>query len=472
MSTRLHAASASCAVLATGGLALVLWRAFPGEGSAAVAGVLVALAVVSATYAAWHVEPAWMITGGLVLSCFNSNWDAFGLPRFVAPDRLLLLAGLLALLLRAPPARGRPPLRLEAVHVILIAALVWAVGSALAAGTIGRTETAFELTDRFAVPFAVFAAAPFAFRTRRHRQTFLAVVVVFGAYLGLTAVFEIVGPRALVFPRFILSETTGYHVTRARGPFLEADVNGTGLFTCLALALVAAATWRRRFSRWAALAVAFVCAIGLLFTLTRSVWLGAVGATAVTMLSAPELRRWALPVSALTAVAVAGLLALLPGFAQRASERRAAQASLWERANVNAAALAMAEQRPLLGYGLGRFADRNGDWFPLLDDIPQVGQRRLGIHNVFLALTTELGLIGATLFTLGMATAVGRALRRRGPPELRPWRRALLAIALFWFVVANFAPFGQVFPSMIVWLVAGIVLGCDDRATQPEAVRG
>jgi O-antigen ligase len=428
---------------------------------------LVLVALPAAAYLAWHVEPAWTLTAALVLSCFNSNWEAFGLPRFVAPDRMLLLAGLAALLLRAPPAR--PPLRLGTVHVVLAATLAWAVGSALAAGTAGRGDTLFELLDRFAVPFAVFAAAPLAFRTRRHRQGFLAVIVAFGAYLGLTAVFETVGPRALVFPRFILSDSLGYHAARARGPFLEADVNGTGLFVCGTLALVAAATWRGA-GRVAAYAVAMLCAIGVLFTLTRSVWAGAVFAAAVTLVSASELRRFAVPVAVAAALAVAGLLVAVPGFDQKAAERRAAQRSVWERANVNAAAFAMLEARPMLGFGLGRFAERNGDYFPLLDDVPQVGQRHLGIHNVFLALATELGLIGASLFALGLLMAVAGALRRRGPPELRPWRRALLAIALFWGVVASFAPLGQVFPSLIVWLMAGIVLGAA-AAPGAEAAR-
>jgi O-antigen ligase len=447
---------------------LLLSRTLPEGGYAAVATAAGGVGLIAAIYLAWHVEPAWMLSGALVLSCFSSNWDVVGLPRFVAPDRLLLAAGALGLLLRAPPARLRPPLRLWPVHALLAAALAWATGSALGAGTIARGDTIFVLLDRFAVPFAVFTLAPLAFRTRRQRQSFLAVAVTFGAYLGLTTLFEALGLRALVFPRFIVSDSVGYHVARARGPFLEANVNGIGLYACTALALVAAATWRQRWRRWAAIGVALVCAVALIFTLTRSVWLAAVVATAATMLAARELRRWLLPVVALAVAMVAALFALLPALDQQVAERRAAQRSVWERENVDAAAIAMIRQRPLVGFGLGTFNERNGDYFPLLDDLPQVSERRLAIHNVFLALATELGLIGVTLFALGLAAAVGGALRLRGPPELRPWQLALLAIALFWFVVANFAPIGQVFPSMIVWLVAGIVHGAADDAAAPS----
>jgi O-antigen ligase len=125
----------------------------------------------------------------------------------------------------------------------------------------------------------------------------------------------------------------------------------------------------------------------------------------------------------------------------------------------NAAALAMVAERPLLGFGWSSFREHNGEYFPLLEDVPQTAQRRLGIHNVVLTFATELGLIGATLFVLSFLLAVGRGVLTRGPPELRPWRIGLLAIALFWGVVAMFAPLGQVLPTLIPWLWAGIVVG-------------
>ena len=31
-------------------------------------------------------------------------------------------------------------------------------------------------------------------------------------------------------------------------------------------------------------------------------------------------------------------------------------------------------------------------------------------------------------------------------------------MAIFWVIVANFAPTGQVFPSLVVWFWAGVVL--------------
>jgi O-antigen ligase len=202
-----------------------------------------------------------------------------------------------------------------------------------------------------------------------------------------------------------------------------------------------------------------LCAIGLMFTLTRSVWVGAIVATTLTMASTRELRRFLLPTAVTATAIVLATLALMPGFGLRVDERSGAERSVWERQNVNAAAVTMVSERPLLGFGLGTFNEQNSNYFPLLSDTPQVAEQRLGVHNVFLSMATELGLVGATLFVVSFIWAIGSAVRAPGPPDLRPWRVGLLAIAIFWLIVANAAPLGQVFPTMITWLWAGIILG-------------
>jgi O-antigen ligase len=336
-----------------------------------------------------------------------------------------------------------------------------------------QSEILFLIADRMIVPFAVFLVAPFAFRTRHQREILVATMVVFGAYIGLTTLFETLGPRALVIPPGILDASIGYHIGRGRGPFLEGSVNGVAMYTVIAFAGVALVTWRGLWSRLFAIGVASVCALGLLFTLTRSVWVAAIVATAATMILTRELRRYLLPAAVVAFGSLSILFSALPGLALRAEERRGVESSVWERENVNAAALQMAWVRPLVGVGLGTFNQRNADYFPLLDDIPQVAERHLAIHNVFLRLLTESGLIGVTLFLASVVTPVGTALFRRGPPEARRWQTALLAVFLFWIVVANFAPIGQVFTSTIVWMLAGATLAaCADvspvaRGTRP-----
>jgi hypothetical protein len=98
-------------------------------------------AVLGLTYLTWHASPAWLFTAAIIASTFNSNWDAFGLPSGFAPDRLILVAAILALLLPSAGARARPPLEFQPVHLLWGLALVWALGSAIAAGTLTESMT-------------------------------------------------------------------------------------------------------------------------------------------------------------------------------------------------------------------------------------------------------------------------------------------------------------------------------------------
>ena len=413
-------------------------------------------------YLAWNTPPAWLITGAIMLCPFNSNWAAFGFPAGFAPDRLLLLAGILGLILRTPPARDRPRLVATPLHALFAATVLWAIGSGIAAHTITDQDSLFFIVDRLVVPFLLFSLAPYAFREARDRTILLGAFVALGAYVGLTTLFETVGPHALVFPKFILDPSVGFHLRfgeRARGPFLEAGVNGIGLYACAVAAAIGAYTFRQRWARIVAMLVVGLCAVGILFTLTRAVWLAAVVATVVTMLLVRELRRWFVPAMVGAALLIGTALLVVPGMQDMVSVRESSERSVWERRDVDAAALTMVAERPLLGFGLNTFSEKNAEYYPLLDDIPQVAERRIGIHNVFLLFATELGLVGLTLFLASLAAAVGTALTTRGPPELRPWRIGLIAITIFWLVEANFAPLGHVFPDMIIWLWAGVVLG-------------
>lgn len=458
------------AAIAAGGAAgLILVAGSPHSTLLAVfaVGLVLALAL---GFLAWRTDPAWLMTAALIASSFNGNWAELGVPGGIAPDRLLLLAAIGGLLLRAPAARDRPRFRPHAVHGLLAATLLWAVGSAIAAGTLGRSETIFFIFDRLAVPFAVFALAPLTFRSARHRNGFLAGLVAFGGYLGLTALFETVGPDALVLPGFI--NDVGFQTDRAQGPFLEATVNGVALYTCCVAAAIAVATWSGR-PRLLAAVVLLLCTPGLLFTLTRSVWIASVAATLLTFALVPRLRSLLVPVTVGAAALVLLLLALFPKLDTSVSERSANRLTVWERQYVNAAAVEMVHERPLVGFGLGTFNDRNAEHFPLLEDVPQVvtvPTTQIDIHNVFLLFAVEQGLIGAALLVAGLISVVAAALVARGPPELVPWRIGLFAIAVYWIVAANFAPLGQVLPNLIVWLWAGIVLGGTAGWTEP--VRG
>jgi putative inorganic carbon (hco3(-)) transporter len=439
------------------------------QGYLALYYLLVVAVLAALAFLAWQVEPAWFLGGALILSSFNGNWGEFGLPPNIAPDRLLLLAGLAAVLLRAPRVRDRPSFELKPIHWMLALTLLYVIGSALWAGTYDEGATFFSFADRMAVPFGVFLLAPFALRTEGQRRILLGMLVGFGGYLGLTAFFESNGPDALVWPGFINDPAVGIHEGRARGPSLEAAANGFALYVGAVAGVMAVATWSSLRWRVLAGAVTLLCGFGMLATVTRSVWLAGALATAVTMLAVRELRRFILPAAVGGVAMVLVAFAVDPTLEDEAGDRAGAERSVWDRENSNATALAMIKDRPVFGFGFETYDVYDDDYIQLLEDVP-ITAVRPELHNVFLSLGSELGLVGGLLFLGSFLFAIGGAIVTRGPPELYPWRAGLLAVAIAWAVIAAFVPFGQVFSSLAPWVLAAVIVGGSARpAPQPAA---
>lgn len=404
-----------------------------------------------------YVDAAWPLTAGLLLSVFSGNWEALGIP--LGLDRLLLLPGIAAVFLqqlRHDEDAPRP--RVLPVHWLLAAFTLYAIGSAIFAGTLLEREPLFALLDKLGiVPFLLFVVASVAFASRRQRDVLLTGLVLLGAYLGLTALFETLEVRTLVFPAYINDPSLGIHVERARGPFLEAAANGLALYACGVAAAIGFATWRSPWARRSAAAVALLCGLGLIFTLTRQVWLGATLATVVTFLVVPDLRRFLLPSVLAAGLLVGGSFVAVAGLQEQSSERTGSSRPVWDRLNSNRAALEMVRVEPLLGAGWYRFGPESPDFYQLADGFPLTEVDRP--HSVFVATAAELGLVGLMLLLAVLWLGIGRQIRQRGPPELRPWRIGLLAITINWLVIANFTPLGYAFANYLPWVLAGVVMG-------------
>lgn len=415
-----------------------------------VAAALVAL--VGGMVLALSARPAWPLSVGLALTAFSGHWHDMGIP--VPLDRLLLAAGILSALVRR--WRTTPVgLRTRPIDWLLVVVALYATCSAVLAGTLDDSGARFVLLDRFSLlGFVLFYVAPSAYAEERDRRILLGVLVALGAYLGLTALFETVGPRSLLFPRYIDDPAVGIHFDRARGPLAEAAGNGLALYACAVAAVIAAATWRQPQVRRLAAAIAVLCLLGTLFTLTRSVWLGAAGGTFMALLAARGTRRYALPALAGGGLAVALVLIMVPGFAAHAERRRTDARPLWDRYNSNAAAQRMVDARPAFGFGWGRFASESGRYYRQGPDYPLTGVRDL--HNVYLSNVVELGLVGTGLWLAALLAAIGTGILRRGPPSLRPWQVGLVAVATCYALAAAATPLGFALPTLLLWAWAGL----------------
>jgi putative inorganic carbon (hco3(-)) transporter len=424
---------------------------------------MVAVAAAAGAYLALRVDLAWTFSAAIAMAVFSGNYRQAGLP--VPPDRALLAFGLILLWWRSKPGyRAKHPElaasaapRSGATEWLIVVAAAYAVVSAAWAGTLLQHDGAYGLLDRYGlVPFAVFLLAPRIYATERARNALLATLVALGAYLGATALAEGLGIDALVFPHYILDPTVGIHFGRARGPFVEAVADGLGLFACGVAAGVAIARWRDPILRMIAAAVICLCAVGIVMTLTRAVWLASIVGPLVALLLVPRTRRW-VPLVALTGAVIAvGAFQLVPGLSHKADDRAQDERPIWDRLNTDAAAVRMIEHRPLTGFGWDSFVQRGPDYLRQQGNYPLTGAG-LNVHNVFLSHAVELGLIGLALWLAAFLAAIGGAALRSVPPPLEPWRIGLVALAVNWIVVANFGPLGYAFPTLLLWTWAGVV---------------
>jgi putative inorganic carbon (HCO3(-)) transporter len=410
-------------------------------------------------------EPAYVLlfTAGVIADAISGNAKLIGFP--ISPDRLLFAAAL-ALLAFDPDAWHALRMRWRAVHTLLVAMLVVVVFSAISVGTLTTQLGLYALLDRLAIPFLAFTLAPVVYGTERRRLLLARSLAVLGVYLGLTAVFEILGPHALVFPRFIADPNDGITFGRARGPFLASDADGMAMIACgFAGAFLAV----RESHRWRATGAvaAVVCVIGEFLTETRSIWIGAGAGLILVGLLVPRLRR-VLPAALLGLALVIGLaLAASPSLRTSVTGRAGDQRSIYDRENTDAAAVRIVEAHPLDGIGWLEFLNEGTEYVRQSPNYP-ITNVDIEVHNVFLGRAAELGVPGAALFVACLLAGPGRAAlrRRRGlsgplpdePGDAYGWWLVYLATATGWIVDAMSSPLPYPMPNLLLWLLAGIVL--------------
>jgi len=161
------------------------------------------------------------------------------------------------------------------------------------------------IASKYIVPFALFHIAILVFRGEPQRKTFAVFVFLVLAYLTFIAIAFFADARSLIFPRFILDESLGFHPDRARGPFLQAVANGVSL-NILGILVLALPRKHKIVARllWLALPIA------VLATMTRAVWISFAVSSMVLGFLLIKRRLQA----ACALLTVAGLLAVLTLF--------------------------------------------------------------------------------------------------------------------------------------------------------------
>jgi len=209
------------------------------------------------------------------------------------------------------------------------------------------------LAAKFIVPFGLFHLAALVFMEERRLRHFELFALIVLAYLSFTSIAFLVGAKSLIFPHFILDQSLGYHVDRARGPLLQAVANGVSLNLLGVLALHS--FLRGRIRGLKAVVLLASLPIAILATMTRAVWLSFVVSMGILIFRTRNrgLRRIGI------AVSIAGTLSLLVALTFD-DQRRALTDRLYEsgpvdfRQAVYAGGWQMFLEKPLSGWGVNQ----------------------------------------------------------------------------------------------------------------------
>lgn len=247
------------------------------------------------------------------------------------------------------------------------------------------------LAAKFLVPFAMFHLAALVFNEESYFREFELFAILVLAYLSLTAIAFLVGAKSLIFPRFILDESLGFHVDRARGPLLQAVANGVSLNM---LGLLALHAYRRgRLRGVKALALLASVPVAILATMTRAVWLSFAGTVvALIFLSKNRTLRFACMSLTLLAGIVLAMAVSSGELGSALRERLEERGPVDYRQAVYAGGWEMFLQRPLTGWGFHQMPAE------LPRHVSGYNERTLYPHNTYLELLVELGAPGLALY--------------------------------------------------------------------------
>lgn len=247
------------------------------------------------------------------------------------------------------------------------------------------------LASKFIVPFALFHVAQVVFTDEQDFRRFEMYAALVLAYLSFTAIAFLAGAKSLIFPRFILDASVGFHVDRARGPFLQAVANGVSLNLLGILALHA---YRRgRFRGAKILLLLTSVPLAVVATMTRAVWLSS-AATVLLLLwqcRNPRVRRASVIVGIAAGVAFAAVVSSSQ-LGSSLSDRFGERGPVDFRQAVFAGSWRMFLERPIAGWGFHQMP------LELPRYVSGYSSKAMYPHNTYLELLVEHGALGFGLY--------------------------------------------------------------------------
>jgi len=324
-------------------------------------------------------------------------------------------------------------------------------------------------------PFIVFVFAKHFITNANDLEIILKSLFYFGIYLCITAFFEYFNLRQFVLPRYIANPEIGLHLDRARGPFLNAAMNGVGILAGFisGIHLIEKKTGFARI-RYQFLLSLFFPAV--FFTLTRSVYLSflIVLFLFIGWYKTP-FPKWKLISLPLTIVLIVGMANSHRLFSKERREGGVYQKSEIEtRIALIERSISMIADRPFIGVGLAQFVPASVKIYK--GRIPYIAENDMESfqHNHLLGLTVELGVGGVSVYLLIVIMVFRRLMHLSGklPVTGIMGNNIRLVIFAIWcvYLTSNLfiEPSNNLFLNAVPFIFAGLADGLYSRSLESE----
>ncbi len=265
----------------------------------------------------------------------------------------------------------------------------------------------FLFLSGYFFPSIIYLYVKSRYLTAKDSEWIFLVLFFIGFYLSVIAYFEFFNLRQYVYPRYINDPKVWLHLDRARGPYLNAAINGMMIiFGFLSGVYLYSA---RKISRKILAPALLIMVPSIYFTQTRSVYLSFLvclaGLGFFLKTETPKWKVLGLPVAFLAL----GFIFWSPRLLS--PERRAGGIMQVEEVGIRLVlidrSLAMISEQPILGHGFGQFvraaAERYKGRFP----IPGTAEEQMQ-HNHLLGLWAELGIVGLAAYLVVIVRTIIR----------------------------------------------------------------
>ena len=286
------------------------------------------------------------------------------------------------------------------------------------------------------------------------------LLLALGTYLSVTALFEVAGLHAFVFPRHITDPEQWIFFGRGRGPLMNPIGNGIIITIGLVTAVLEfMAAGRRGKLCYALLAMLMIG--GGYATLTRSVWLGM--AAAIGIIALVRTPRWVRVLGLSATLLFGGALAmglkdqLISMKRDKALSAEDAAKSVELRPLLAVVAWEMFKAKPVFGHGFGHYFEHNGPYHNDRSyDLPLPAVLDYAQHNTFLMLLVDTGAVGLLAYAglLAMLAGAGWQLAKRRDLPLEGQQIGLILLG----TIANYVCNGMFHDLVVIPMVQTFLL--------------